>query len=667
MVGVGAGVAALIAGATIVSVVDSVGVSRLDTMLVAESRGERLYAANQSRTIIDRGDWEGRGVSAADMIAEQAGVQTRKYGAAGSFQSVSLRGISGERIRVYLDDVALNSARGGAVNLGIVPLEILDEIAVYKGAIPARYGGSGMGGVIHLKTVRTGEPRLHAGTMYGSWTSVGQSVTASLPVTEDLSWLTVASGRYSRNDFPFLDRNGTQARTDDDSIRIRDNADYTSFAAIHRLSRSSPRRPALSGTVTLQTHDKGLPGDEENLQPTARNGRSRTGLTLTWEDRMPEGALSLLGLTLDGTYTVAQTEWSSLDNMGLIPFPRGRAGWRGTTVSLLCRADSEIGEMLLCQGALRCGYEGIDPFTRTTRVYDDYWESFRGSVDVNGEGTVGSGPLTFTAGAGAGAVYDSTEGGVDPMLELNLRADGALETYGTAKAAAALQVSRAVKLFVTGRRHVHVPSIVERFGTSAGMSASPDLRPEKGWSADAGTKVLVSAHRYVEAVLFYNLVNDGIVYVTDSRRFLKALNFEKSRTLGAECLVAWRFHRLFAASVAATLQDARNRSPSPSYRNKYIPNEPLLAANGTASLMPAKWAEVEYSWEVLGARYRDRNNLQKVPRRYLNHVRCALNPGGRFRLTGSIRNLFDVYYEDLYSAYPYPGREYFVEMNIRIR
>ena len=96
--------------------------------------------------------WEGRGLSAAEVLASLPGVQYTRQGGVGSFQTVSIRGVSAKNIVVCIDGVPLNDASGGAVDLGTIDLNQVEKIEVYKDRVPAKFGGRGIGGAINFVT-----------------------------------------------------------------------------------------------------------------------------------------------------------------------------------------------------------------------------------------------------------------------------------------------------------------------------------------------------------------------------------------------------------------------------------------------------------------------------------------------------------------------------------
>jgi hypothetical protein len=80
---------------------------------VQVNRDPARLDANQSEIVLYAKEWQGRQLSLADILAEQAGIETRRYGGLGSFQTVSLRGSASAQVEVYMDDVPLHSAGCG--------------------------------------------------------------------------------------------------------------------------------------------------------------------------------------------------------------------------------------------------------------------------------------------------------------------------------------------------------------------------------------------------------------------------------------------------------------------------------------------------------------------------------------------------------------------------
>ena len=123
-----------------------------------EVRGQRLGVEQIVRetstfaTTIDTSEATAKVQSVADVLSESVGVQVRRFGGLGAFSTVSIRGSTPNQVEVYLDNVLLNTANAGLVDLGSVPLDNVDHIEIYRGFAPLQLGAGSIGGAINLVT-----------------------------------------------------------------------------------------------------------------------------------------------------------------------------------------------------------------------------------------------------------------------------------------------------------------------------------------------------------------------------------------------------------------------------------------------------------------------------------------------------------------------------------
>lgn len=68
--------------------------------------------------------------------------------------SVSLRGLSGERVLVLVDGVRLQSGRGHGAQMSLVSVDRLEAVEVLPGASGVQYGSDALGGVVEFSTHR---------------------------------------------------------------------------------------------------------------------------------------------------------------------------------------------------------------------------------------------------------------------------------------------------------------------------------------------------------------------------------------------------------------------------------------------------------------------------------------------------------------------------------
>jgi len=125
----------------------------LDTVMVTgKTEGELLKESGYPVSIIDPSELGGRTITVSDILNRVSGVKVRKSGGIGSAQKISIRGLEGNRVKIYIDGSPLN-APDGSFGIDDLPIQVIDRIEVYKGVVPAKFGGDGLGGAINIVTI----------------------------------------------------------------------------------------------------------------------------------------------------------------------------------------------------------------------------------------------------------------------------------------------------------------------------------------------------------------------------------------------------------------------------------------------------------------------------------------------------------------------------------
>ncbi len=84
-----------------------------------------------------------------DVLEKVTGVKLRSSGGVGSSSRISVRGLEGKRIGFFIDEVPMND-NTDFVDLNDIPTEMIERIEIYKGIIPAKLGGSAIGGAVNI-------------------------------------------------------------------------------------------------------------------------------------------------------------------------------------------------------------------------------------------------------------------------------------------------------------------------------------------------------------------------------------------------------------------------------------------------------------------------------------------------------------------------------------
>jgi outer membrane receptor protein involved in Fe transport len=108
-----------------------------------------MRKAPEPITIIDSKEIRGRATSIESVLAKAAGVRIRKTGGLGSVSRINIHGLEGKGVTILLDGQPLNSPEGN-FTIDEIPIDLIERIEVYKGVVPARFGGDGIAGAVNV-------------------------------------------------------------------------------------------------------------------------------------------------------------------------------------------------------------------------------------------------------------------------------------------------------------------------------------------------------------------------------------------------------------------------------------------------------------------------------------------------------------------------------------
>lgn len=100
-------------------------------------------------TVITSKQIESRAGTLNEVLARQAGVQLRQSGGLGSDTRISVRGLEGKRVAIFLNGNPLNTP-DGSLGINDFPVQLIERIEIYKGSVPAFLGGDGLGSAVNV-------------------------------------------------------------------------------------------------------------------------------------------------------------------------------------------------------------------------------------------------------------------------------------------------------------------------------------------------------------------------------------------------------------------------------------------------------------------------------------------------------------------------------------
>ena len=610
--------------------------------------------------------------SVADAVATSAGAVSRSLGGLGAFQSVSVRGQAPGQTEVLVDGVPLARLAQVTTDLGRFPLEAFGQVDFYRGAVPVELGGAGVGGALNLVT-RLGRAadgsrvsaslgagsfgarhaRLHYGDDHGSFKS---STTIGYVA--------------AKGDYTYFDNNGTLLNRSDDAYRTRAHDGFSQLDASSRLGTAT-----TSGGVRLAWKQQDLPGSTQqpsfaadlktiDLVADARTDLAvgpaiarELGYVLVESQHLhdPDGELGLgtqarqyrtlsAGATttwlapvgphrLSAGLELRADRFTDTDERGAQPSVEGdRVGG-----ALLAAFDAHLAPDLLVTPAVRLDLLRTQPAPRT----------------------VGLDPMTM------GARWDAV-----PSPRVTAR----------------LAVADGLSLKASGGWYVRLPTLVELFGDRGYILGAPDLRPERGPSADlGGVWAPASQHGPADRILvevdgFATRAHDTIALVTTVGYVARAMNIGETQTHGAELIASMRLWQALSLTASYTRLVSEQISGDQNVNGKPIPRDPdhtLYARADLAHRRFGAWIDASYQ----SASALDPAGLGEVPQRLLVGVGVRAPIAAGFSLVASCDNVLDTRKSDLplvpppspsfttspvaladVAGFPLPGRSFYLTL-----
>ncbi len=574
-------------------------------------------------TTLDAAAAEAAGArNVADLLEARSGLFVKRYGS-GGLATLSLRGTGSAHTLLLLDGLRVADPQTGQVDLSLLPTVLLESVEVFHGSAAGGYGAEGLGGVVRLGTLHAEGPgRLKASGGYGAYGERSLGVVASGGSTRLAA---VASAEVSRaaGDFPY--RNETLFPPQD----VRRTGADRSLATLFGRAVYRGARQRLSVAGWFNGARRGLPGPGNAPPGGARQWDRHLRLWAAAETRFAGGLLEIKG--------AAQRTWQRYANPAVAVAVTART----RSFDLDARARFAAGRRWLAVGGAAAGFDRADVGGGVGQT--------RLSAFVQGTGAYGRWlfypALRFDR-------YD-TEGirtlALNPQVGVNVQplAWSGLRLKGSAG------------------RAFRAPTFNERFWQPGG---NPDLKAERGWSADAGLLLqprLRAGGVEAEVTFFYTRLRHQIVwqpgFVDAGVQVWRPANLRRVVTRGMEASLRGQLALAATAldgGLTFTLADARDRSDpaAPSYGQplRYEPREQLKLHLGAARGA----FRLDLSGRLVGPRFLTTDASMRLPayrvfdaqlgyRRTLGSVAATLSL--------AVENLFDSAYS-IVRFYPMPPR-----------
>ncbi len=121
-------------------------------MVEDESETLELIHSPMPVSVIDMEKFHGRNISLNEVLKRVAGVKIKQEGGLGSRATFAIHGLEGKRVKLFIDGNPINSL-DGSFGINDIPIQLIERIEVYKGVVPAKFGGDALGGAVNVVTI----------------------------------------------------------------------------------------------------------------------------------------------------------------------------------------------------------------------------------------------------------------------------------------------------------------------------------------------------------------------------------------------------------------------------------------------------------------------------------------------------------------------------------
>ncbi|BDD06762.1 TonB-dependent receptor [Aureibacter tunicatorum] len=158
------------------------------------------------------------------MIKTLPGVVIRETGGMGSSFDLSLNGLSGNQIRYFIDGVPMENY-GASLALNNFPATLIENIEVYKGVVPIKFGSDALGGAINIVTDNSPGTLLDASYTFGSFNTHQGAINGKVSKPDKGYFVKLYSYfNYSDNNYKMYDM-----PLEDDLGNVGDSGDFDRF------------------------------------------------------------------------------------------------------------------------------------------------------------------------------------------------------------------------------------------------------------------------------------------------------------------------------------------------------------------------------------------------------------------------------------------------------
>ena len=648
-----------------------------DVIVLGKSKAQRHREVPSAITIIDNQELKYKTATLNEILDNAAGIKVAQQGGLGNASRIIIQGMDGKRIGIFINGMSMGNS--DEFQLSSIPIDMVDEVEIYKGIIPAWLGGDGLGGAVNIRLKDFKKNHLEMAFEAASYNTYIGSLQLKHYLGKTSTALHAgATMNYAKNNYSF------SSPFELGRIIHRDHDAYTHGGFNVGISSQQWWFDQFDLTLSADYYRKEIQGGLMNVQNNIQHAFTRTrsaSTSLSLEKSFLKGKLtaqfhSIVGFSLVNQVDTSHYCYDFIGNRFPSGSGRGEIGAvpndshdRHTTVRELLNLTYKIGNNQLVTWTTNYRYgckmpkdELADSYSRLpTSGYPSRLHSIVSGLTHELKLYGGK----FTNELGIKLFNHHSE--VLPfaeaiMLQDKLKASTNHCTMAGWSEAMALHLlpNNALTLKASVQSTVRMPIAEELFGDGVLLLPSEKLRPERSFNINAGAIWIINAMRYPQVRIgintFYMSAKDMIKLMYSSMNMAYD-NIGKVRVMGIDMEMESKLNRWLDLQGNITWQDARDMRKEAvggggNFHYRYrIPNMPYLFGNvgvrlhkdgllskSSSSAFASTFAFTKafsYNWEA------SKHNTMLIPARYCWDVAVHHSFNKRCQLSFEIRNILN--------------------------
>lgn len=664
-----------------------------EIVVEANSEAEEVRETGYTVSVIESAKQKNLTTDVNQVLKTTPGIHLRESGGLGSGFKLSLNGLSGNQIRYFIDGIPMENF-GSALSLSNYPVNLIDRLEIYKGAVPISLGADALGGAINIITDFRQKSFIDAAFSTGSFGTRRGSINGQYANYKNGFFLKASSfinhsdNTYWMEDVPVHDLELGNLLGNIRTKRFHDTYTSKMFYAEAGLFNKK-YADKISVSTTLASNRKNYQHPDNNRQRIFGHFHTTNNTFLVATTyRKTIGKLDTKGFVIVGRaqQSVVDTStrkynWAGDYIVRESDDPKGELFERRSHRKLSDRViRSNVGADYRANDNHTLSVSATQSYIRRTgedlvNVFNHAFES-PNFIHKNLLGLSYAYQTTdnrFSATSFlkqywyAGKIITQDYDDNDVISKPSLTNTG----YGLAfsyNANADLQFKSSYE------KAYRIPESFEILGDGIYINPNPTLQPERSHNVNLGTRLAHRAEPFAlqtEGNLFYRY-SQAFIRFNPLGPFGEYENLNNVQTVGIETSLNITYQQLLSLNINVTYQHLTDQTefdeglPNTNYKSR-VPNVPYFFGNVRLGISPSPESTIHkfrvfwrmryihpffLTWEDLGNR--DDKNI--IPRQITHDLQLeyALKEG-TYNITLSVDNLTNALVYDNFNI-PKPGR-----------